>query len=154
MKRGFYMKKIIISIAAVAALSTAGFATVNNQTGCGLGSQIIKDDSSALMLALQATTNTTLGNQTFGITSGTSGCKRARLVLNERAAEFVASNMDQLSREIAIGQGESVDTLAELLNVEDKAAFAATLQANYNAIYTSEKADMASVMDNVATIAG
>ncbi|MEW5832371.1 MAG: DUF3015 family protein [Campylobacterota bacterium] len=148
------MKKIIISIAAVAALSTAGFATVNNQTGCGLGSQIIKDDSSALMLALQATTNTTLGNQTFGITSGTSGCKRARLVLNERAAEFVASNMDQLSREIAIGQGESVDTLAELLNVEDKAAFAATLQANYNAIYTSEKADMASVMDNVATIAG
>lgn len=74
--------------------------------------------------------------------------------MNERAAEFVASNMDQLSREIAIGQGESVDTLAELLNVDDKAAFAATLQANYNAIYTSEKADMASVMDNVATIAG
>ncbi|MDD3770421.1 DUF3015 domain-containing protein [Sulfuricurvum sp. IAE1] len=148
------MKKIILSFVAVAALSTAGFATVNNQTGCGLGSQIIKDDSSALMLALQATTNTTLGNQTFGITSGTSGCKRARLVMNERAAEFVASNMDQLSREIAIGQGESVDTLAELLNVDDKAAFAATLQANYNAIYTSEKADMASVMDNVATIAG
>lgn len=148
------MKKIILSFVAVAALSTAGFATVNNQTGCGLGSQIIKDDSSALMLALQATTNTTLGNQTFGITSGTSGCKRARLVMNERAAEFVASNMDQLSREIAIGQGESVDTLAELLNVDDKAAFAATLQANYNVIYTSEKADMASVMDNVATIAG
>lgn len=148
------MKKILVSLAAVAALGTAGFATVNNQTGCGLGSQIIKDDSSALMLALQATTNGIFGNQTFGITSGTSGCKRAQLVLNERAAEFVAANMDQLSREIAIGQGESVETLAELLNVEDKAAFASALQANYNAIYTNEKADMATVLDGVATIAG
>ena len=148
------MKKVLISIAAVAALSTAGFATVNSQTGCGLGSQIIRDDSSALMLALQATTNSTLGNQTFGITSGTSGCKRAKLVLNERAAEFVASNMDQLSREIAIGQGESVETLAELMNVEDKAAFAHALQANYNAIYANEKVDMATVLDNVVMIAG
>lgn len=148
------MKKVLISIAAVAALATAGFATVNSQTGCGLGSQIIRDDSSAVMLALQATTNGILGNQTFGVTSGTSGCHKARLVMNERAAEFVASNMDQLSREIAIGQGESVSTLAELLNVQDKAEFASALQANYNAIYTSEKADMATVLDNVSTIAG
>ncbi len=148
------MKKVLISIAAIAALSTAGFATVNSQTGCGLGSQIIKDDSSAVMLALQATTNGTSGNQTFGVTSGTSGCHKAKFVMNERAAEFVASNMDQLSREIAIGQGESVSTLAELLNVEDKAGFASALQANYNAIYTSDKADMATVLDNVSTIVG
>lgn len=148
------MKKILVTMVAVAALGTAGFATVNNQTGCGLGSQIIKDDSSAVMLALQATTNGTLGNQTFGVTSGTSGCKRAQLVLNERAAAFVASNMDQLSREIAIGKGESVETLAELLNIDNKAAFASALQANYNAIYANEKADMATVLDKVATIAG
>jgi hypothetical protein len=148
------MKKVLISIVAIAALSTAGFASVNSETGCGLGSQIIHDDSSAVMLALQATTNNTLGNQTFGITSGTSGCKKSKLVMNERAAEFVASNMDQLSREIAIGHGESVSTLAELLNVQDKAAFASALQANYNAIYTSEKADMSTVLDNVSTIAG
>ncbi len=148
------MKKVLLSIVAVAALSTAGFATVNSQTGCGLGSQIIKDDSSAVMLALQATTNGTSGNQTFGVTSGTSGCKKARFVLNERAAEFVVANMDQLSREISMGKGESVETLAELLNVENKAEFASALQANYNAIYTSEKVDMANVLDNVATIAG
>jgi hypothetical protein len=149
------MKKILIGIVAVTALTTAGFATVNNQTGCGLGSQIIHDDSSALMLALQATLNHSVtSNQIFGITSGTSGCKKSRLVLNERAAEFVASNMDQLSREIAIGQGESIETLAELLNIENKAAFAVALQANYKVIYTNEKADMANVLDNVVTIAG
>ena len=136
------MKKLIVSIAAVAALSTAAVAGVNSQTGCGLGAMIIKDDSSALMLALQTTTNGTSANQTFGITSGTSGCKKTKLVMNERAEEFVASNMDQLAKEIAMGQGESLDTLAELLQVEDKAAFASALQSNYNSIYSSDNVEI------------
>lgn len=146
------MKKLIVSLAAVAALSTAAFAGVNSQTGCGLGSMIIKDDSSAILLALQATTNGTSGNQTFGITSGTSGCKKTKFVMNERAAEFVASNMDQLAKEIAMGHGESVDTLAELLSADDKEAFASALQSNYNSIYTSQNVEMADVLDNIATI--
>ncbi len=148
------MKKVLVSIAAVAALGSAAFAGVNDQTGCGLGAMIIKDDSSALMLALQATTNGTVGNQTFGITSGTSGCKKVKLVMNERAAEFVASNMDQLAKEAAMGHGESVETLAELLGAEDKAAFAAALQENYNRIYTSKDVKMADVLDNIVTVKG
>lgn len=144
------MKKLLVSIAAVAALSSAAFAGVNNQTGCGLGAVIIKDDSSAVMLALQATTNGTSGNQTFGITSGTLGCKKTKFVMNERAEEFVASNMDTLAKEISVGHGESVDTLAELLAVEDKALFASTLQSNYNAIYTSQKVEMSDVLDNIS----
>jgi len=145
------MKKLIVSIAAVAALSSAAIAGVNSQTGCGLGSMIIKDDSSAVLLALQATTNGTSGNQTFGITSGTSGCKKTKFVMNERAEEFVASNMDQLAKEIAMGHGESVDTLAELLAVDDKEVFASALQANYNSIYTSQNVEMADVLDNIST---
>jgi hypothetical protein len=147
------MKKILVSLAAVAALSSVAFATVNNQTGCGLGSMIIKDDSSAVMLALQATTNGTSGNQTFGITSGTLGCKKTKIVMNERAEEFVASNMDILAKEIAIGNGESLDTLNELLNVQDKVAFNTTLQANYNKIYSSKSVKMADVLDNIVTTA-
>ncbi|MBU0631778.1 DUF3015 domain-containing protein [bacterium] len=147
------MKKILVSVAAVLALATTSIASPNNQTGCGLGSVIIQDNSSALMLALQATTNGTSGNQTFGITSGTSGCKRTRLVMNERAEEFVASNMDQLAHEIAQGHGESVDTLAELLNVDNKASFASALQANYNRIYASQNAKMSDVLDNISTTA-
>jgi hypothetical protein len=145
------MKKILVSIAAVIALSSSAMAGVNSQTGCGLGSVIIKDDSTAIMLALQATTNGTSGNQTFGITSGTLGCKKTQFVMNERAEEFVASNMDQLAKEIAQGYGESVDTLAELLEVSDKATFSASLQANYNSIYTTQNAKMADVLDNIST---
>ncbi|MBU1659807.1 DUF3015 domain-containing protein [bacterium] len=145
------MKKILVSVAAIIALSTSAMAGVNSQTGCGLGAVIIKDDSSAILLALQATTNGTSMNQTFGITSGTLGCKKTKLVMNERAEEFVASNMDILAKEIAVGHGESLDTLAELLNVEDTATFSASLQANYNSIYTSQKVEMAEVLDNIAT---
>lgn len=147
------MRKFLLSVATVAALSTASFAGVNSQTGCGLGSMLIQDDSSAVMLALQATTNGTSGNQTFGISSGTSNCQKTKFVMNDKAAEFVAANMDQLSKEIAIGQGESVDTLAELLEISDKALFASTLQANYNAIYANKDVDMATVLDSVGTIA-
>ncbi|WP_345980542.1 DUF3015 family protein [Sulfurimonas sp. HSL3-2] len=147
------MKKILVSAVAVLALATAGVASVNDQTGCGLGAVIIKDDSSAVLLALQATTNGTSANQTFGITSGTLGCKKTKLVMNERAEEFVASNMDQLASEIAQGHGESVDTLAELLNVQDKEGFASSLQANYNNIYASQNAKMSDVLDNISTTA-
>ncbi|MCK4737269.1 MAG: DUF3015 family protein [Sulfurimonas sp.] len=145
------MKKILVSLAAVIALSSSAMADVNSQTGCGLGSMIIKDDSTAVLLALQATTNGTLGNQTFGITSGTLGCQKTKFVMNEQAEQFVASNMDQLAKEIAMGHGESIDTLAELLEISDKATFSASLQENYNSIYTSQNAKMADVLDNIST---
>jgi hypothetical protein len=142
------MKKILVSLTAAATLA---LASPNNQTGCGLGSVLIKDDSTAVMLALQATTNGTSGNQTFGITSGTLGCKKTKLVMNERAEEFVASNMDILAKEIAMGHGESLDTLAELLEVEDKATFKTALQENYNTIYSNQNVEMADVLDNIST---
>ena len=145
------MKKILLSAVAVLALTTSAMAGVNSQTGCGLGSMIIKDDSSAVMLSLQATTNGTSGSQTFGITSGTSGCSKTKFVMDERAQEFVASNMDILAKEISLGHGESIDTLAELLKVEDTAAFSASLQSNYNSIYTSKSVKMADVLDNIST---
>jgi hypothetical protein len=146
------MKKLLVSLVAVATLSTATFATTNNQTGCGLGEILIKDNSSAVMLALQSISNNAISsNQIFGITSGTLGCKKTKLVMNERASEFVASNMDILAKEISVGHGESLDTLAELLQVEDKATFASALQANYNKIYSSESVKMADVLDNIST---
>lgn len=150
------MKNFFLStLVTVTLTTTAVIASPNNQTGCGLGSVLIKDNSTAFMLALQATTNTIIsGNQTFGITSGTSGCKKVKFVMNDAAQEFVASNMDELAKDIAMGQGESVDTLAELLHVEDKAAFSAALQSNYNDIYTSKNVEMSDVVENISTIAG
>ena len=153
------MKKILLSAIAVVALSTTAMAGEigtgmkggNTQTGCGLGNTVITNPDSAVLYSLQNTTNNFYSTQTFAITSGTSGCKKVKFVMNERAEEFVASNMDILAKEISKGQGESIDTLAELLLVEDKTEFASALQSNYNSIYTSQKVEMADVLDNIST---
>ena len=80
------MKKIISLIAAI-GLTTSMYA--NDNTGCGLGSLVIKDQSTVMLQVLAATTNGTSGSQTFGITSGTSNCnKPSNFVANDKLNQF------------------------------------------------------------------
>ena len=145
------MKKLLFIATATALMTTASFANAN--TGCGLGNQVITNQDSVLMQVFAATTNGTSGNQTFGITSGTSGCaKPAKFVSNDRANEFVAGNMDALALDISNGQGEALDTLATLLNVSNPETFASVLQKNFNKIYTSEDVSSANVIDNIVAL--
>lgn len=145
------MKKTLFIATATALLSTASFAHPN--TGCGLGNQVISNQDSVLMQVFAATTNGTSGNQTFGITSGTSGCaKPAKFVSNNKANEFVAGNMDALALDISNGQGETLDTLATLLNISNPEHFNKVLQANFDKIYTSEKVSSADVIDNIVSL--
>ncbi|MEA1879539.1 MAG: DUF3015 family protein [Campylobacterota bacterium] len=145
------MKKILLSAIAIATIGSMNLVAANMQTGCGLGGQVIKKPNTAVLFAIQATTNGTSGNQTFGITFGTVGCKKYKFVMNERAEEFVASNMDGLAKDISKGQGESLSTLAELLEIQDKTAFYAALQSNYNSIYTNAQVQMSDVIGGVSS---
>ena len=142
------MKKIISLIAAI-GLTTSMYA--NDNTGCGLGSLVIKDQSTVMLQVLAATTNGTSGSQTFGITSGTSNCnKPSDFVSNDKLNKFVEENMDELALDISAGHGETLSTVAKLMNVENNAAFSAKLQANFSNIYTSENVTSATVIDSIA----
>lgn len=145
------MKKIILG-SVLALVASMSFAHPN--TGCGLGSQIFDKQSSLLEQLLAGTTNHSSGNQTFGITSGTSGCRSTSLVFNEKVDTFVANNMDALAIDIANGHGEFVDTLAVLMHVADKASFAGKLQAHFDDIYTSAHISSASVLAKIVAVAG
>lgn len=145
------MKKLLVSGALSAMLCSFAFGAANSNTGCGLGSYLI-DKQGLVWNLLQVTTNGSTGTQTFGITSGTSGCKSGKIVMDKRVQEFVASNMDTLSKEIAQGKGESLDTLVELLEIQDKASFKLALQENYNKLYASHNAESADVLDAIATL--
>ncbi|WP_334087287.1 DUF3015 family protein [Helicobacter typhlonius] len=138
-------------MALSAGLATGAFAAANSNTGCGLGSYLI-DKQGLIWNLFQITTNGSTGTQTFGITSGTSGCKSGKIAMDSRTQEFVAANMDALSQEIAQGRGEHLDTLVELLNVADKDAFKIALQDNYNKLYASKDAQSADVLDGAATL--
>lgn len=146
------MKKLLFSLVVAGSLSVSLFAGANSQTGCGLGTLVIQNPDSALMYALQATTNGTSGNQTFGITSGTLNCKETKFVHNTKAINFVNANLDALSNEAALGTGEHLDTLAELLEVEDANKFKADLRANYLAVYNSSNVQGADVLDKITTL--
>jgi len=142
------MKKIIGLIAAI-GLTTSIYA--NDNTGCGLGSLVIKDQSTVALQVLAATTNGTSGTQTFGITSGTSNCNKPNnYVSNDKLNQFVGENMDELALDISAGKGETLATVAKLMNVENTPAFSSKLQANFSNIYTSKNVTSATVIDSIA----
>lgn len=136
------MKRILFAAAAMAAM-TAGsaYAANTNNVGCGLGTMVFEGQSGVAPQVLAVTTNGTLGNQTFGITFGTLGCTKNGVVdPPQAAAVYTASNIDNLARDAARGDGEALDSLAEVIGVEeqDKAAFFAMSKENFTTIFASE----------------
>ena len=159
------MKKLfavaVLSIMFVFVVSSAFAAsatgTARSNVGCGLGTMLFQNnaDQSSLLQAFQATTNGTLGNQTFGVTSGTSECKQpTKFVSNERLNEFVVANMDDLAKDIARGNGETLEAFADLMDVpaDKRPEFYQKLQVSFSKIFTSENVVFANVVDNVADV--
>lgn len=150
------MKKIIIS-AMLSAIMSAGvvYGANQNNTGCGLGTVVFEGSSfsdTTVGQVLIATTNGTSGNQTFGISSGTSNCEQpSTIVKNERLQEFVGENMDALAKDIATSGGESLKTLSELMEISDEQRpfLYAQLQSNFATIYPSSEVSAANVIDNI-----
>lgn len=131
------MKKIIAG-AILASVSTVALA--NSPAGCGLGSTVVFPDADKwYQHVMAATTNATSGNQTFGMTSGTLGCEDANGPLKS-AQYFIDENMDQLAADAAIGQGETLAALAEVLGVktQDTAAFNRVMQSNFDVMFNPE----------------
>ncbi|MBP9708074.1 MAG: DUF3015 family protein [Oligoflexales bacterium] len=106
--------------------------------GCGLGSQVIKDDG--IIQVAAATTNATSGSQTFGITSGTSNCVAAnqQAKINQQEAFFVA-NYSALAKEVAQGDGAALRALSAQLGCQESVygQFKDAMQYNYQEIFSA-----------------
>lgn len=152
------MKKLAYVVSAVMmvfALSGVCWAVDQKNTGCGLGSMIFEGQNGLVSQTFAVTTNGTFGNQTFGITSGTSNCEQYKtFTYNEKVDTFVADNMDNLARDIARGQGEYLNTLAVLMEVPDarKGVFRSHLQGHFSDIYTSDKVTHSDVVKNILAV--
>ncbi|OIO58490.1 MAG: hypothetical protein COX57_08910 [Alphaproteobacteria bacterium CG_4_10_14_0_2_um_filter_63_37] len=155
------MKKLLVAAVAVPALmlaaAPAALAGGKDNVGCGLGTQVFgsKMNNSLVFQVLAATTNGISANQTFGISTGTLGCdKPSTVASNERLNEYVQGNMDLLARDIAMGKGETLDALAELMGVQagSQSLFNLTLQANFAQIFPSEGVQSAHVIDAIVRV--
>jgi hypothetical protein len=152
------MKKFVaLTVAFISLLFVGSSFAADGEygaAGCGLGSLLFGKQPGPVQVFAATTNNVTSYNQIFGITSGTSNCnKNTVFASNDRLNSFVQNNLDNLAKEIALGQGESLNTLAELMNVpaDRKPAFYKTLQSNFGKIFPSQSVEMASVIERIAT---
>lgn len=146
------MKKT--ALIAVLALAPFANAFADKDAGCGAGSMIWAGQKGLVFKVLAATTNGILGNQTFGMTSGTLGCSQDGVVTAaNRLPMFASANLDQLAADMAAGQGESLTAMASLYNIaeSDRAGFYAMAQANYGTIFAHADVTSAEVLNAVET---
>lgn len=141
-----------IALAAVLAVgSTAAFA--DKDVGCGIGSQVWAGQTGKVPKILAGTTNGLFANQLFGITFGTLGCSGTGAV-TAQAVTFTNENAESLARDMAVGQGESLNVLAELLNIksEDKHRFFEVSKQNFSEIYSADNQDAFQVLASLQSI--
>jgi len=120
-EEGKLMKKLLVLSFTTLLVPTLVLARGNHpMAGCGLGYILLSNkDNDKVTQVLGATTNGT-GVQTFGISSGTSGCTQDGAVKVARATEvFVEVNLDSIRQDMAKGEGEYVNTLASLLGATE-----------------------------------
>lgn len=115
--------------------------------GCGLGS-IMFGDKPGIIQVVAGTFNGTAGNQTFGITSGTSNCvdngggtKKAEL--------FIIVNKEMLAKDSSRGRGETIDNLAALLECSNANGLGTSLQGEYSRIFPTVKTDGMAVSKSI-----
>lgn len=131
-------KKFLAAI--VTAITFAASNAYAENTGCGWGTMLFEGDSGKGNEILAVTTNGTLGNQTFGITSGTGGCDEGATIASAEIQVFASANMNKLARDMAVGEGETLGSLADLMKIAeaDKAKFFTLTKTNFDKIYPSE----------------
>lgn len=141
------MKKIVLSMAVAGVMALASNAQAIDSTGCGLGSMAWRGQSGPAPQILAATTNVSFGTQTFGITSGTSGCDPQGRVTGgtgKMTLSFLENNMEQYAMDAAAGHGETIDTLAGILNVDSEKLGQISKQ-NFAYMFNGQDADALSV---------
>jgi len=159
------LKRLILASLAVAFVGMqAGLAMAANPDtgpGCGLGKlawQNYPNQKTIGVQTMEATTNGLMGNQTFGISSGTSGCTNdGKFWAQEKVNVFAALNFENLAQDMAQGQGEHLASLATLMGVpaSQQPAFFAMTQEKYASLMsageTSPVALVKALNDAVAT---
>lgn len=133
-----------LAVGLVASGDALAQTRETNNVGCGLGSIIWEGTTGVFPQVFAATTNGTLGTQTFGISSETLGCSPHGKVAipDKRTVMFIGPNLDRLAQDMSRGEGETLASLADVMQIapQDRTAFYATAQSNFDRIIPNENA--------------
>ncbi len=133
------MKRLItmVALGLTLAFASNGLAAGYGAAGCGFGGMLIKENKILHQIGAWFL-NGILGNQTFAMTSGTSDCSGMGVVTAANEQEtFVEANYDTLAKEMAVGGGENLSTLASLLgcSTEQAGDFGIFTQEHYDTLF-------------------
>ena len=149
------MKIKWIAVLGAIAIVAPMTAMADNVGSCGWGSKLFEGQQGIAPQVLAVTTNGTSGNQTFGITSGTSGCTQNGVVSSTwKTAMFIDGNKTKLTRDVALGQGETLTSLASLIGIQskDRDAFYRVAQENFKTIFPSESVTTGEVQASLRAV--
>ena len=140
---------LLVTLPAFAAKKKPLVESVSGQgygmAGCGLGS-IVFGEQSGMVQIFAGTTNGLYGNQTFGITSGTSNCAESG---GNTASNFIMANRDALKKDISRGNGETVANLSQMMGCKDAALLGSKLQQNFGHIFPAQNASDDSIVESI-----
>ncbi|MFQ5509210.1 MAG: DUF3015 family protein [Leptospirillia bacterium] len=130
------------------AASGTAFAEASG-AGCGAGTVLFKGQSGILPQTLAATTNGSLANNLFGISSGTLGCEQDGIVQKEHERAIYAEvNFDNIKHDIAVGGGEYLNALATLSDVApaDRERFSAFTRSHFDRLVSGPETSSAAFL--------
>src|SRR5689334_13955055 len=150
------LKKKLVAVALVGLFPLGAMAAGENNIGnCGWGSELFDGQRGLAPQVLGGITNMSTGNQTFGISSGTSGCTQDGVVKsNWKTAMFIDGNKEKLARDMSIGNGEALESLAKLMGVrdQDKPAFFLATKENFARIFASDNASTDQILASLKQV--
>jgi len=128
-------------LAVVLVMAPLSAATADNDVGCGVGTEIWKGKSGLPFKLMASSTNAMLFQSvsiTFGLLNCTDGT--GTVTASAQARHFAATSFDNIARDMALGGGESLDTLSTLLEVDDldRPAFAQLAQSHFDELFPNE----------------
>ncbi len=156
-------RTFVVLAATFFMFATTGVALAahpDNGPGCGLGKLAWGSYTGQQSIGgqvLQATTNGTFGSQTFGISSGTSGCTNdGTIFASEKVNVFAAINFESISQEMAQGQGEHLTSLATLMGIpaDQHEIFFAMAQEKYTTLIQMGEASPKAVIKAIYSAMG
>lgn len=126
-------------------MASTGASIADSGPGCGVGQQIFSGQSGLAAHVMAATTNGS-SSQITGISFDSMGCDTSTVITAEfQRNVFVANNYDNIARDAAQGGGDHLQSLAALMQMQDKDArhFYEVAQVNYDSLFGDSDADHA-----------
>ena len=148
------IKKALLAAALIGA-SASAYAVAPGGPGCGWGNMLFAGKSGVGYHLLATIVNGTSGNATFGMTSGTNGCKtNGTLTYGGKSLLAMNGVMSEVAHDMATGHGEALTALSVSMGIkeQDRAHFDQVMHRNFATIFPSQDVNANQVMNNITAV--